>query len=76
MSEEATQRCSNCRAQIAESKIMLHELYCERNCKKCETCGKFYDINDVEQHEEEFHKALNKPVPKPASTSIRDKPIE
>lgn len=35
---------------------MLHELYCERNCVKCERCGFMYDQTDPESHDEEFHK--------------------
>jgi hypothetical protein len=50
---------------------MLHELYCERNCKRCEKCGKFYDLNDVEAHEEEFHKNL-KPKPKDNYKKVSD----
>ncbi|CAD8068325.1 unnamed protein product [Paramecium primaurelia] len=48
--------CQFCRKQIDEDKIMLHEMYCERNCIKCNRCGLMYDQNDPESHEEEFHK--------------------
>ncbi|CAK74458.1 unnamed protein product (macronuclear) [Paramecium tetraurelia] len=48
--------CQFCRKKIDEDKIMLHEMYCERNCIKCTRCGLMYDQNDPESHEEEFHK--------------------
>ena len=53
---QQTQKCSNCRAQIAESVYALHEIYCARNNVECKRCGQFYDKNDPESHEEEFHK--------------------
>ncbi|CAD8092160.1 unnamed protein product [Paramecium sonneborni] len=53
---EITILCSNCRQQIAESKHMLHEIYCLRNNIKCQKCGQFYDKNDPESHEDEYHK--------------------
>ena len=59
MSDEALKCCSNCNIQIPESKMMLHELYCERYVKSCEKCKNFYDINNIELHEEEFHVKIN-----------------
>ncbi|CAD8170426.1 unnamed protein product [Paramecium pentaurelia] len=53
---EITIPCSNCKQPIAESKHMLHETYCLRNNIKCLKCGVFYDKNDPESHEEEYHK--------------------
>ncbi|CAK76787.1 unnamed protein product (macronuclear) [Paramecium tetraurelia] len=53
---EITIPCSNCKQPIAESKHMLHETYCLRNNIKCQKCGQFYDKNDPESHEEEYHK--------------------
>ncbi|CAD8099236.1 unnamed protein product [Paramecium sonneborni] len=47
--------CQFCRKKIDEEKLMLHEMYCERNCIKCDRCGYMYDQNDPESHEEEFH---------------------
>lgn len=35
---------------------MLHELYCLRNCVKCEVCSKFYDVNNQEEHDLEHEK--------------------
>ncbi|CAD8069205.1 unnamed protein product [Paramecium primaurelia] len=53
---EITIPCSNCKQPIAESKHMLHETYCLRNNIKCLKCGQFYDKNDPDSHEEEYHK--------------------
>lgn len=53
---EITLPCSNCKALIEESKHALHEMYCERNNIKCPKCGRFYDKNDPEGHEEEYHR--------------------
>ena len=56
---ENTIICSNCSQPIAESKHMLHETYCLRNNIKCLRCGQFYDRNDPEVHEAEYHKKEN-----------------
>ncbi|CAD8098338.1 unnamed protein product [Paramecium sonneborni] len=48
--------CSNCSQSIPESKILLHETYCIRFNIKCERCGYFYDKNDPDAHEEDYHK--------------------
>lgn len=53
---EITIACSNCKQPIAESKHMLHEIYCLNNNIKCAKCGLFYDKNDPDSHEEEYHK--------------------
>lgn len=53
---QQTQVCSNCKAEIAEHVYALHEIYCLRNNVECRRCGHFYDKNDPEAHEEEFHK--------------------
>ncbi|CAD8107974.1 unnamed protein product [Paramecium sonneborni] len=53
---QQTQQCSNCKAQIAESVFALHEIYCIRNNIECKRCRQFYDKNDPQSHEEEFHK--------------------
>ncbi|KAM3146371.1 hypothetical protein pb186bvf_001340 [Paramecium bursaria] len=52
---EPVEKCSNCGILIAESKHALHEVYCLRNNVKCQRCGQFYDKNDLEGHDEEFH---------------------
>lgn len=31
-------------------------MFCLRNNIKCPKCGHFYDKNDPESHEEEFHR--------------------
>ncbi|CAD8098624.1 unnamed protein product [Paramecium sonneborni] len=48
-------KCQYCKKNIDSEKLMLHEMYCERNCIKCDRCGNLYDQNDPESHEEEFH---------------------
>ncbi|CAK94655.1 unnamed protein product (macronuclear) [Paramecium tetraurelia] len=53
---QQTSKCSNCRAQIAETVFALHEIYCIRNNIECKRCGQFFDKNDPQSHEEEFHK--------------------
>lgn len=57
MSEEMEQ-CDNCLKMFPEEKIATHFGYCRRNIKKCEKCGEMYDINFVDEHEEEFHKKV------------------
>lgn len=36
--------------------MATHFGYCRRNIKKCGECGEMYDINNKEEHDEEFHK--------------------
>ncbi|CAD8084682.1 unnamed protein product [Paramecium primaurelia] len=48
--------CSNCNQLIADTKLILHETYCIRYNIKCERCGQYYDKNDPESHEEDYHK--------------------
>ncbi|CAK85994.1 unnamed protein product (macronuclear) [Paramecium tetraurelia] len=48
--------CSNCNQLIEETKLVLHETYCIRFNIKCDRCGQYYDKNDPESHEEDYHK--------------------
>ena len=50
------EQCENCLKMVPESKYATHFGYCRRNIKKCEKCGEMYDINSLEEHEEEFHR--------------------
>ncbi|CAD8181257.1 unnamed protein product [Paramecium octaurelia] len=48
--------CSNCNQLIEDTKLVLHETYCIRFNIKCDRCGQYYDKNDPESHEEDYHK--------------------
>jgi hypothetical protein len=41
---------------IAQSKYLLHEPYCLRNIIKCEKCMEPISKDELEEHENEFHK--------------------
>ncbi|CAK85863.1 unnamed protein product (macronuclear) [Paramecium tetraurelia] len=49
------QNCKFCRKQIEDYKLTLHQMYCEKNCIRCDRCGQFYDKNEQELHDIEFH---------------------
>lgn len=48
--------CENCDKTLPEHKFDLHLGYCRRNIKKCPDCNRPYDINEEEEHREEYHK--------------------
>jgi len=41
---------------IEESKFMFHETYCLKFTTKCKECGEVLNIDELEHHNEEFHK--------------------
>lgn len=49
------QFCNNCEKSLPDDKFDLHLGYCRRNIKRCNECNRPYDINDAEQHEEDYH---------------------
>ena len=53
--KEETKFCSNCESQIPISKFMLHERFCSSNVEKCPICKKPVIIEDMEDHNKEFH---------------------
>ncbi len=48
-------QCSNCKRQFTVKKIALHEVYCERNLRKCEHCEEYIDKSVMNEHIEEMH---------------------
>ena len=55
---EKTKYCSNCEAQIPLSKYILHERMCSINVKKCSICKKPITVEDIEDHNKEYHKLI------------------
>ena len=53
--EEKTKYCSNCESNIPISKYILHERMCSINVKKCPICKKPITVEDIEDHNKEFH---------------------
>ena len=53
--QEQTKFCSNCESQIPISKFMLHERFCSSNVEKCPICKKPVIIEDMDDHNKEFH---------------------
>ncbi|CAD8121292.1 unnamed protein product [Paramecium sonneborni] len=47
--------CSICMKQISSANAMMHQIYCERNTQKCETCGQQFDITQEEEHIQSVH---------------------
>ena len=48
--EEKYIQCKNCRQNISESKIFLHEGFCLRNNKLCPECDKVFLVQEFEEH--------------------------
>ena len=48
--EEKTIKCNNCKQEISESKITLHEAFCLRNNKYCEKCNQVILISQYDEH--------------------------
>ena len=47
-----TKTCGNCKANITEDKIELHEVYCFKNIRKCQKCDEYVDKAEMEDHME------------------------
>ena len=43
-------KCENCKQEIAESKITLHQAFCLRNNKYCNKCQKTVLLSEYEEH--------------------------
>lgn len=48
--EEKFLKCQNCRQDIPESKMFLHEGFCLRNNKFCAECGKIFLVQEFDEH--------------------------
>ena len=48
--EEKYKKCQNCRQDIPESKMFLHEGFCLRNNKFCAQCEKVFLVQEFEEH--------------------------
>jgi hypothetical protein len=58
LSDEIQKICNNCGKDIPESKLYLHEPYCLRNVKRCQICNEAINIEEEEEHIQEFHTDL------------------
>ena len=43
-------KCKNCRQDISESKMFLHEAFCLKNNKFCGECNKVFLVGEFEEH--------------------------
>ena len=48
--EEKYIKCKNCKQDILESKMFLHEGFCLRNNKLCPECDKVFLVQEYEEH--------------------------
>jgi hypothetical protein len=48
--EEKYKKCQNCRQDIPESKMFLHEGFCLRNNKFCPQCVKVFLVQEFDEH--------------------------
>ena len=55
INQEETKLCTNCEEQIPLKTFILHERMCKINIKKCDKCNKPINIEDIEEHNNEFH---------------------
>ena len=62
--EEKYIKCTNCRQNIPESKMFLHEGFCLKNNKLCPECDKVFLTTEFEEHLK-THNEKKKP-PKPS----------
>ena len=53
--KEEIKLCPNCEELIPINTFILHERMCTINIKKCEKCNKPINIEDLEEHNKEFH---------------------
>ena len=64
--EEKFIKCKNCRQNISESKIFLHEGFCLRNNKLCPECDKVFLIKEYEEHiKTHNNKTIPEKIPNP-----------
>lgn len=50
MEEEKKVKCENCKVEIAESKLAIHQGFCLQNNKYCPTCSKVFLSTEFEEH--------------------------
>jgi len=67
--EEKYIKCKNCRQNILESKMFLHEGFCLRNNKLCPECDKFFLVQEYDEHLKTHN---TKKVPKEQISSISE----
>ena len=48
--QEKTIKCENCKQEISESKLTLHQAFCLRNNKYCNKCQKAILSSEYEEH--------------------------
>ena len=73
--EEKYKKCNNCRQDIPESKMFLHEGFCLRNNKFCPECNKVFLVNEFEEHLKTHNeKKVEKrpPPPNPQKPSLTE----
>ena len=61
--EEKKVKCNNCREEISESKLVLHEAFCLRNNKYCEKCQKVILTSEYDEHIKSHDKKKEEPKP-------------
>ena len=67
--EEKYIKCKNCRQNILESKMFLHEGFCLRNNKLCPECDKVFLVQEYDEHLKTHN---TKKVPKEKISSISE----
>ena len=63
-------KCSNCRAEIDESKMFLHERFCFQNIKYCEKCQEGIIKEEFDEH---LEKHKSKQIPENNTSSEKEK---
>lgn len=66
-------KCSNCRCEIEDLKMMLHERFCKQNVKYCEECKTAIPLEEFDEHlsshKSEIKTDLQKKLSKEKKTS-------
>lgn len=70
--------CQNCKVELPESKLAIHQGFCLRNNKYCPTCSKVFLVGEFEEHLKTHNIAKTKVHNKEAinKDKVNDKPKE
>ena len=63
MEDEKKVKCNNCKQEIPESKLILHEAFCLRNNKYCEKCQQVILTSQYDEHIKSHDKKKEEPKP-------------
>ena len=66
-------KCTNCKQDIPESKMFLHEGFCLRNNKLCPKCNKVFLIQEFDEHLKTHNQKPKPPIPQKTTLTNQKK---